>query len=128
MKFEKVVEVKEMALLVKHLMLKHEDMGPIPALVVCGNGLPYGEWLQTRVTVYSQFCKAEMQNQGFHRGLLPHKANGKEPSSFVNLLVAAHAPWVATIAPLSLPLSIQNSLWSLPVPLRMSCRRMLAVE
>lgn len=40
MKFEKIVEVKEMALLVKHLMLKHEDMGPIPALVVCGNGLP----------------------------------------------------------------------------------------
>lgn len=125
MKFEKVVEVKEMALLVKHLMLKHEDMGPIPALVVCGNGLPYGEWLQTRVTVYSQFCKAEMQNQG----LLPHKANGKEASYFMNLLVAAHAPWVATIAPLSLPLSIRNfSLWSLPVPLRMSCRRMLAVE
>lgn len=49
MKFEKVIEVKEMALLVKHLMLKHEDMGPITALVVCGNGLPYGEWLQTRV-------------------------------------------------------------------------------
>lgn len=47
----------------------------------------------------------------------------------MDLLVAAHVPWVAAVAPPSLPLSIQNfSMWSLPVPLRMSCRRMLDVE
>lgn len=42
-----------------------------------------------------------MQNQGFHRGLLPQKANGKEPSCLMHLLVDAHAPWVATVAPVS---------------------------
>lgn len=42
-----------------------------------------------------------MQSQGFHRGLLPQKANGKEPSRLTHLLVATHAPWVATVAPVS---------------------------
>lgn len=33
-----------------------------------------------------------MQRQGSHGGLLPQKANGKEPSCLMQLLVVTHAP------------------------------------
>lgn len=69
------VEVKEVAQLVKHLMLRHKGLGSIPSthgLVMSYhtlNGFIKGH--------HSQFCKAQTQNQGFSRGVCPLPASCK---------------------------------------------------